>query len=65
MDLDPKEGTPIKRIILLLIMMAIIEHIFCARQGAQVPGPCTDEGKGDQSRQKSCEQGRLPGGGGT
>lgn len=46
-------------------MMAIIEHIFCARQGAQVPGPCTDEGKGDQSRQKSCEQGRLPGGGGT
>lgn len=29
--------------------MAIIEHVFCARQCAQVPGPCT-EMRGEESR---------------
>ena len=66
LDLDPKEGQPIKLIIQLIIIMSIIERVFCARQECSSTRALhRGEGEGVQGRQRSFEQGRLPGGGGT
>lgn len=66
LDLDPKEGQPMKLMIQLIIITSVIEHVFCARQECSSTRALhRGEGEGVEGRQRSFEQGRLPRGGGA